>query len=1259
VVAGTRPPTVAVLSPLDGSWAPPDQPLGLTALVADDATPPEKLVVGWLSDTQGSLGAVAPLSSGLAMTQAVLAPGKHVLTVRATDLDGMTGEASVIVRVNQAPSAPEVAITPAKATTADDLLAKVGVPAADPDRATEELIHQYTWSVDNAPAEVAGAKVPAAYTQRGQTWKVEVRAFDGYLTGPPGSAEVVIANTPPACRQATLLPSAVTRQEAVTCACADREDPDGDAPLGDGCQFLADGQPTLAEGCTLTPAALAVGTVLTCGYTPDDGTDAGQPAWSGQATVVNTVPTAPVVAIAPAAAGVSDMLACSIVAPATDADGDALSYQYEWLVTPQGGTAEQVNKEPAIAEVLAGALLSDPTTPARRGDIVRCAARAQDGGSTSAPGLSPPLVLGNSPPIGGVVLVQAVPAPAQEASLLSCLGSGATDPDADPVSWTDHRWVVDGAEIPEATGSPSLGGAWFGKGAKLTCRATPWDGQVGGPPVDSKNQVLIGNTPPEVSEVAVTPPETDQNGSFECAWKGWIDPDPGDPPEVDLAWELTLPDGTWVAPEQPGTAPLEALGLPKGTLVACRATPHNGLALGPAVVSPPAKLGNTLPTLGGAVITPATGEICAPFTCEVSGASDLDADDVVITLVGWTLNGKDLPVSTAWLGGVALEPGDNLACHARPSDGTLGPNGSPVYGPEVHADPVAIVNTPATVTLVSLTPPNPAPDATLTCEVTGWSDPDACQTTPTPSFKWWVNGTPIDGSSTFEAASWPTGTLVACQAALHDGHLLGPGKLSKTVEIQASEPVVALSAPLGADGPVECALVNPGAFAQPPAYAYSWAVNGKEPYPFGSTLAADTVRHCDLLECWVTATSAGETYTSNHALLQLGFGGDCSDATVCTADACAVGGGCSHADVAWGACDDGNPCTLGEGCEEGACLGGVSNPCDDGNLCTADSCAPPQGCQQAPVAGPCAGGAGFCLDGICCVPNCQGAAPLGPSAECGPDGCGGTCGTCTDPDTLCDASAGLCIGPGEEMTVVWEGYFWMGGGGNILPSALYYEMGADGEPIKVWLSTYAIDLFEVTVAAYTACVADWGCQPSGQSAGCTSQIPGGGAYPINCVRWQDAVDYCTWDGKRLCTEAQWEKAARGDDPTDPRAYPWGDTAPTSCAWAVAEYGSPGCGTGGPWAVGSIPAGASPFGLFDMAGNLDEWTSNWFSTNYYLVGPSVDPPGPTAPDGPEWRVGRGGGYPDLAQQLPVFRRHHVDPKTPWLAVGFRCCKDFPP
>ncbi|MCA9696820.1 MAG: SUMF1/EgtB/PvdO family nonheme iron enzyme [Myxococcales bacterium] len=215
---------------------------------------------------------------------------------------------------------------------------------------------------------------------------------------------------------------------------------------------------------------------------------------------------------------------------------------------------------------------------------------------------------------------------------------------------------------------------------------------------------------------------------------------------------------------------------------------------------------------------------------------------------------------------------------------------------------------------------------------------------------------------------------------------------------------------------------------------------------------------------------------------------------------------------------------------------------------------------------------------------------------------------------------------------------------------------ADAPVHSVTLSGFAMELTEVTVEAYQACVDAGGCTAAGEGGDCNTGSAGRDQHPVNCVTWQQAADYCGWKGRRLPTEAEWEYAARGDDG---RVFPWGDTA-ASCAYAhmfetVMEMGDYGCMSGATAPVGSYPSGASPFGMLDMAGNVEEWVADWYDASYYNAGPASDPPGPA---GGTQRVQRGGDLLDAsANNLRSFERWRSAPDAATGERGFRCAADL--
>lgn len=213
---------------------------------------------------------------------------------------------------------------------------------------------------------------------------------------------------------------------------------------------------------------------------------------------------------------------------------------------------------------------------------------------------------------------------------------------------------------------------------------------------------------------------------------------------------------------------------------------------------------------------------------------------------------------------------------------------------------------------------------------------------------------------------------------------------------------------------------------------------------------------------------------------------------------------------------------------------------------------------------------------------------------------------------------------------------------------------------EVCLPAYYIDQFEVTIERYAKFLEDTKHDPP--SLWDDDAVTTAPDRPVIDVTWHDAEAYCKWAGKRLPTEAEWEKAARG---TDRRRYPWGDvhTFPDLANYnrgdwvsypvtlAPVTYGVEGFNI----RTGLVPktGGRSPYGIYNMAGNASEWVADWYDREYYSKSPKDNPTGPEAG---ERKVYRGGSWYDIPRKLRTTARFSAEPDFHDRTTGFRCAMD---
>lgn len=230
----------------------------------------------------------------------------------------------------------------------------------------------------------------------------------------------------------------------------------------------------------------------------------------------------------------------------------------------------------------------------------------------------------------------------------------------------------------------------------------------------------------------------------------------------------------------------------------------------------------------------------------------------------------------------------------------------------------------------------------------------------------------------------------------------------------------------------------------------------------------------------------------------------------------------------------------------------------------------------------------------------------------------------------------------------------------VLVPAGSFTMGSEaGEPDErpihvIGLDDYYIDKYEVTNAQYSKCVNALVCDLPNPTRLYTSTRLAN--HPLVFVSWDMAETFCEWRGARLPTEAEWEKAARG---TGLLSYPWGNKfdgnllnfCDINCTRTGANrsYNDHHDDTA---PVGTYEGGKSPYGVYDMAGNVLEWVADWYARDYYANSPNMDPLGP---DSGTYRVLRGGSWINNMDNVRTYVRAFLSPTAAYNYVGFRCAK----
>jgi hypothetical protein len=735
---------------------------------------------------------------------------------------GGSGEDTIVI-ANSPPSVASVALTPDPARVADDFTC---TPVGGADVDGDTVAYTYGWTIDGVPSAVTTNRLTTGFT-RGQEIQCTVTPTDGVDPGlPVASNLVVVDNTAPAFAAVTLTPLTANEATVLTCTPSGATDADGDTVTAI-IDWRVNGTVIAVHGTTLDGTQFGSGDAVSCVATPTDGLDAGTPVTSNSVTIGNAPPVLASATLTPATATETSTLTCGHP-PATDADGDVVTYAIAWTVT---GSAIG-----ATSATLTGASFD-------RGDTVYCTVTPNDGTVDGIAATSNTVTIDDSAPQATGVSIQ--PAVAYTDDTLSAVVTGWSDADGDPEAYR-FAWSVNGTPVPGEITS-TLDGGNFARGDRVFVTATPWDGLLSGTPLVS-TQRTISDAAPTLSAANLTPTNPTVGSTLTCSAVGAQDRD-GDTVSLTYAWTV---NGTAIA----ATTSTLAGAFGDGDAVQCAVTPTDGTVSGAPIASNTLVIGDQAPVVTSVTLAPTSATEATTLTCTPT-ATDADNDPITYTYT-WLIDGAPATgANGSTLTGSKFSRDDSVQCQATASDGVA-------TSPSVQSNTVVIGNAVPTATGVSIVPAVARTDDTLSALVTGWNDADGDPEGYT--YAWYANGSAILGAtaSTLDGTQFDKGDRINVIATPNDGHGgIGAPMTSSQVLIRNTAPLLS-SVNLGPANPTEATTLTcaPGstsdADGDPVTLRYSWEVGGVAIAATGSTLSGGSFAHGDTVRCVVTPNDGTE-----------------------------------------------------------------------------------------------------------------------------------------------------------------------------------------------------------------------------------------------------------------------------------------------------------------------------------------------------------------------------------------------------------------
>ena len=486
-------PDVEILNPLTGEWYNEGVSISFVGTATDDEDDSADLGISWSSDRDGVFSTQRPDSSGrTALTSNQLDIGPHVITLTATDSDGLSTSASTNITVNDLPAAPSIAITPNPPDSDESLVVGVTFPAIDAEG--HVMSYRYAWTKDGAGTSYSTTTVPASATIRGEKWAVTVTPNDGYGDGDSATASVTVGNAEPVLTSVSLTPSPAYNDSTLTCTPGSATDNDGDS-ISYSYAWTISGTTSAATSSTLSSSYFSRGDTVSCTVTPKDAYESGTAVTSSTVTISNSVPVITSASLTPTTAYEATTLTCS-AGSTSDADGDSVSLTYAWTVN--------CSTISATSSTLTGTWFD-------KDDTVSCSITPSDGIDSGTAATSSTITIKNTAPT--ITSASLTPTTAYEATTITATPSGWYDIDGDSAGYR-YQWYINGIAVTGAT-SDTLDYTEHVKGDKITVTVTAHDGTDAGTSVTSSSKT-IQNSKPTAPVVLVSPTDAEPEDNLVC-----------------------------------------------------------------------------------------------------------------------------------------------------------------------------------------------------------------------------------------------------------------------------------------------------------------------------------------------------------------------------------------------------------------------------------------------------------------------------------------------------------------------------------------------------------------------------------------------------------------------------------------------------------------------------------------------------------------------------------------------------------------------